>query len=549
MIGAAALGTPSPRTAKQLRVQAPMQGVDTRVSVGEGSPLNSVYQYNMVPFEFGCQLRYGYQEHQIGLEDNIGLGVHSIIPFDGVDSQGAGDKLFAVTNEGIWDVTVKGAAPIFKIMFTDQSAEAGYGPYAHYVTDAGEGLLYYADSLNGLMVYDPLLDTWVQDTSITGPVVENINFIVVHKQRIWLIEEESTKAWYLPIGSRSGQATEFFFGSKFKHGGSLEGLYNWSVDGGDGVDDLLVAVSHSGDILPFKGADPSSADTWQIVGTYFIGEVPEGPFFATQEGGELFILSAFGLISLNDMLQGVDSDVLQSNEEGVSRAYKIAGILRTRLADTLGLQGWTLGNIPSEGGFLISSPTVGSDAPIQYYYNLSTQAWGFWRGVPMTAFESWRNTVMFGTADGRIMSMDVEQDEVLLTPPVDGPNGREIEFSLLTSFNDYDEPAAYKLVTLIRPDFLAVAPPVYTVKANYDFDLQEALIHTGTAGIGVEGGLWDVSQWDMAVWGSEVQHAFNDLDGNWGYGRYVAVALKGKATRRTRLVGFDLLYKTGGFLL
>lgn len=539
---------PSPRSNHAARVQAPIQGIDTRVALGEGSPLNCVYTYNMVPYEYGMQIRKGYREWQIDLETApaAGAGVHTIIPFDGIEEQGDQDKLFAVTNEGIWDVTVDSAAPILKFTFVDQAPAAGYGVYTHYVADNEDDILFYADSINGLFEYNPATEVWAQATNITGPVIENISFIVVHKQRIWFIEENSTKAWYLPVGSKQGQCTEFFFGSKFKHGGNLAGLYNWTVDGGDGVDDYLVAVSRSGDVLPYRGNDPADVNTWELVGTYFIGKLPKGPFFGSEHGGELYLLSSYGVITMNDLLKGVDTVGSASAESRITTA-KITGFLRLKMDSTISQYGWAVRSIPSEGAILIASPTADNQRAIQYYYNYAVGAWGFWRDVPMTAFDTWQGSVIIGTADNRVMIMDTTVDNALITPPEQGVNGEPVEFSILTSYQDLGAPALFKHVQLIRPDFLSRGEPSYQVVAKYDYDYLEPQIETEPPFL--DGGAWDVGLWDAAIWGLAEQNAYNDPKGAWNLGRYMAIATIGKAREATRLIGWDVVFKVGGPLL
>ena len=549
MIGKARLTTTARKTNHTTRYPAPDGGVDTRAAVGKSELSTCVYAYNLVPFEYGMVVRRGYREWQIGVDNGGLISINTMIPFDGVDVLGSGDKLFAVSNEGIWDVSLVGAAPILKMAFNNISAQAGFGPFTHYIDDSGQDLLFYADSLNGLFTYDPILDTWAQAAGITGPAVENIRFIVSHKQRLWMIEETSTKAWYLPIGSKSGQATEFFFGSKFKHGGSLEGLFNWSVDGGEGLDDYLVAVSHAGDVIPYKGEDPSSADSWSQVGTYFIGEVPEGPFFAIEQGGELMLLASFGLVAMSDLLQGVDSASLQSNAKNSGMALKIASLLRREMQETISEPGWSIQLIPSEGGMLITSPTVNNKAPIQYYYNMAAQGWGLWRDAPIRCATTWQNAVVFGTEDGRVMRMDVTVDEQTLAPPAQGLNGRDIDFSILSSFTSLGMDGLYKKVTLIRPDFLADLAPSYSNLARYDFDLRE-LIHTDKGASPLyAAATWDVSAWDNAVWGGSQLVPNTFVGGSWGYGRYVAIATRGSTRTTTRLVGWDLTFSGGGSLI
>ena len=541
------LSRPQSKVNNITRFPAPIKGVDARIALTEGAPLNCIYAYNLVPFEYGMAVRKGYREWQIGVEDVDAFGVHTLIPFDGVVEDGSDDRLFAVTNEGIWDVSIPGDPPVLKFTFGDQRAEAGYGVYTHFVTDAAQDLLFYADNFNGLFQYDSVSDAWTQATGINGPVIENIRFIVVHKQRIWVVEEESTKAWYLPVRSISGDATEFFFGGKFKHGGNLEGLFNWSVDGGDGVDDYLVAVSRAGDVLPYQGADPSD-QSWNLRGTYYIGEVPRGPFFGSEHGGELFLLSNYGITSMNDLLQGVDTSDLRPIEDQNTISGKITALLRARMEQTRNDYGWKVSTIPSEGGLLISTPRINNNAFIQYYYNFSTSSWGIWRGVPMETFDSYLGNVVFGDADNRVLYMDVTVDNVLLTPPDDKKNGDDIEFSVLTSYQTIGAEGLYKRVKFIRPDFLADGEPVYAVQARYDYDLAEALAIPATP-IGLAGE-WDISLWDTAVWGGGGElNPYNDVQGAWGPGRYVAVAMNGQTRNATRFVGWDVAFDVGGMLI
>ena len=550
-LGKGQLGRTRKRVHEIERYPAPIKGIDARVSLTEGAKLNCVYTYNFVPFEFGMALRKGYREWQIGMDQGLGAGVHTIIPFDGFQEAGAGDKLFAVTNEGIWDVTIAGAAPISKISFADQQDGAGYGVFCHYVGDNEQDVLFYADNFNGLFEYDSLTDTWAVGPTFTvdaptvAPITANIRFIMVHKQRLWFFEEASTKAFYLEVGAKQGKATPFFFGAKFKHGGSLEGLFNWSVDGGNGVDDFLVAVSHAGDVLPYQGSDPS-LDDWNLRGTFFIGELPEGPFFGSEHGGELFLLSSFGLTSMNDLLQGVDSAALTEQQSQNAISGKITGLLRDRLQSTINDFGWSVKTIPSEGGLLVSGPRVGSGPFIQFFYNLSTSSWGLWRDVPVECFDSWNGSVVFGDANNRILYMDITADNVLLTPPVDKLNGDPIDFSILSSYQALGGGGTYSRVQLIRPDFLAEGPPSFTCVARFDYDLSEPTLPIVPPTF--EGGFWDVGLWDLAVWGAGQDENFNGLQGTWGTGRYVAVAMRGQSREETRFIGWDVIYDKGGVM-
>ena len=544
-IGAARqIGVPVKQTNYAVRVPAPVRGVDTRVSVISEDPGYCIYTYNLVPYDYGMRVRNGYREWAIGTEDTSSLGIRTIIPF--INHTTAAKLLFAVTNEGIWDVTTTDVPPVLKLAFTDTSANAGWGTYAHYTDNSGDDALYYADSINGLFAYDAVGGTWAQATGILGPVTANVNFVVLHKQRMWLVEENSSKAWYLPVGSASGQAEEFFFAPKFKHGGNLVGLYNWSVDGGDGADDILVAVSRAGDVLPYKGADPSSADTWALIGTYFIGEVPRGPSIATQQGGELFILSIFGVTSMNDMLKGVNTQDRVDTPGSSSIARRIAERVRQRMLLSIDEYGWDIQLIPCQGGAVIKTPDVNNWEHLQYTYNITSAGWGFWRDVPMNCLESFDGKLVFGTADNRVCLLDVFTDNVKLTPPETGPNGVPIKFSILTTYQGLNEPALVKRAALVRPDFVAGSEPAYTVSARYDYDLNEAFLKAISPD--TTQATWDVALWDNAIWATGSLVGYSGTKGTWGAGRYVAVAMVGESRDDTRFVGWDLNFTGGGFM-
>jgi hypothetical protein len=177
-IGAARqIGEPVKQTNYAVRVPAPIHGVDTRVSVTSSDPEYCIYTYNLVPYDYGMRVRNGYREWAIDTVSTASAGIRTMIPF--INNTDASKLLFAVTKEGIWNVTTTDVPPVLKVAFADPSANAGWGTYAHYTDDAESDVLFYADSINGLFAYDELTDTWAQATGITGPLVTNINFVVL----------------------------------------------------------------------------------------------------------------------------------------------------------------------------------------------------------------------------------------------------------------------------------------------------------------------------------------------------------------------------------
>ena len=533
-------------------IPAPTGGIDTRYPLAKMPGETCVYAYNILPDSYGMSVRKGFKEHAtkiptvpIGGSPTGADGTKTTIVFNGThEGTISDDRLFAVSNRGIYDITDGTRPPIHKLTFDIQTESAGNGVSCHYIDEGGHEFMLYADERNGLFTYTQATDSWAKATGITGGLaVERIAFVMVHKLRIWFVEKDTADGWYMPVNSMMGEAVKFTFGSKFAHGGYLRGLYNWSFDGGSGVDDYLVAVSSSGDVLPYKGDDPSSADSWNIVGSYYVGDLPIGRRIATEAGGQLFILSSYGLISMNDLLTGVDTRDVSA--DGI--ASKIAPMIRAHLKATKFERGWELIFAPSEGIYIINSPPRKNYPQLQYVMNISTQGWGVWRGIPMLCMSEWNGVLYFGIHD-KVYRLDGYRDNVKIDQIDPGDNGLPIEFSLMTSFSHLDSPTAFKAVQFIRPDFLSEYYPSYGVKAVYDYDVNEAAISPSVGDEFDQDALWDHAIWDQAVWGTAKPSGHARLSGASGLGRTVAIAVRGTTVESLKLASIDVMWTTGGMI-
>jgi hypothetical protein len=300
--------------------------------------------------------------------------VRAIIPFQGQDP--TNDKMWAVTADGIYDVTTYNTtSPTRDVTFANTSTDSGYGVWTEMTLDTGAQVLFYADPQNGLHQYTESTGLWTVP-SFTGPTVANIAFVVLHKQRLWVIEKGSGDAWYSPVDSIAGVMTKFTFGSKFTYGGSLAGLWTWTIDGGAGVDDFLVAISRGGDVLVYQGSDPSLQD-FGVIGNWYIGEVPDSRRIVEKHGGEMYALSTFGVVSLRDLMQGADASDVRA-----SASAKVNRVLRAAVIDKNSDYGWALQVFPPDGFMQILAPFGTAVDALQYNQNLLTKAWGYWSGVP-----------------------------------------------------------------------------------------------------------------------------------------------------------------------
>jgi len=535
---------PSPQVAQYNIVPAPIHGMNAAMNITAEDPSVCIWCVNLIPNEYGLRVREGYREWQTDLNSEevrtmiVYYGRSIVVPTE--------DRIFAVTTTGIWNVTTFDGTPTQVLAFATANATSGHGVWTQYVTEAGEDLIFYADEQNGLFTYTASTDTWAQTTGITEAAnssevfdATTIAYVVNHKLRLWLIPRQSNKAWYLPIRSIAGDAEEFFFGQKFRHGGELVGLYNWTVDGGNGRDDHLVAISRGGDVIPYTGEDPSDAMTWTTSGSFFIGPLPaKGRRIAAEHGGELFMLSTLGIITLSDLLNGGNPDDPFRNQIG----YRIGRLLRQDFQDYRDDWSWEVSFMADEGLLLVTTPMRDNGDFRQYSYTLGTSGWGLWKDVPMHASAMYNGHLMIGTSDSRVLRMDVAADNILL----DGSGQTEIQWAVLSSYSFLGAPGLFKRVRLVRPNFVAEREPYYALTVYYDYRMDEPPSVVGASN--AEGDVWDTALWDTGLWGVSSSLPYHNALGGTGRGRAVAIALAGSSLDATFLASWDLSWDVGGFL-
>lgn len=511
---------------------APTGGVNGRVSLAQTPLNNCIFAFNLVPSEFGMRTRKGYNQHQLTIP---GTKAKTIIPFQGQDS--ANDALFAASNTGIYDVTTAGGTPSLEVAFGTTTGDAGYAIIADFTNDSGAHFILLADAVNGLYTYTESTGVWAAHAALTyaagtPPAVGDIAFVMTHKQRVWLIEKDTQTAWYFAAGSLAGDVTPFYFGGLFPRGGELVGLWNWTLDGGDGPDDILVAVSRAGDVIPYKGADPSGADTWANIGIFQIGQLPAGRRQGRDFDGDLHLVSNIGITSMSALLRGVSG---AANVEGLG--YNVARFLREQMELTRDTLGWEIRQFTNEGIGSVNAPTIVTDEHQQFIINLAVSGWGVWRNVNAFTAEEWLGDVYF-LRGVNIYKMTGSLDDV----DKNGAGGTDVPFSILSAFSMLEQPAQFKIMQFIRPQFLATAEPSFNVAARYDFDVDELVASAPI--VPTTAAVWDTAVWDTAEWvGGDA--GFDKLFGSAGIGRWVAIVMNGAVRQRTTLVGWDLQWTSG----
>jgi hypothetical protein len=361
--------------------------------------------------------------------------------------------------------------------------------------------------------------------------------VCIWKSRVWLVEKDSSRAWYLPTSSIYGTATSFDFGQKMRSGGTLRGLFNWSYDNGFGMDTLLVGISSAGDVVIYQGSDPSQLTSFGVKGSWTVGGVPAGRRIATDYGGELLILSTLGIVPLSKLIQGASD-----TDASVYATKKIANTFNVLVSTNKTLQGWGLYLHPTDNSLLVTTPTAPGAATTQLAMSMATHGWAQYRDLPINCAGVWDGQLYFGTADGRVCINDGYVDDVLLA---DTSSFSPVAWSVLTRFDNLKS-AGLKRAQMTETVLLSQTPnPTCEATVRYDFNFTEPAPPTGS---GLPGdGTWDSATWDTSVWGGDYAES-KVRRGAIGIGRDVGVAVRGSAVSRTTLIAIDLHYDMGGLL-
>lgn len=525
-----------PSTISVQTIPAPVGGLNT-VSPGLQVPLTEcVSAYNLIGAENGLRVRLGFREHAVGMVGTGDNRVRSVLPFTG--STNAGSRIFAATDKGIWDIT--DSSPALVVTFGTLGANSGYGSSVNFVTPGGHYLI-YCDEVNGTYVYREAGALWVKVTQGAGP--EQIDgadptrfaFVCVFKSRLWFVERDTSDAWYLPISQVYGTAVRFPLGQSFREGGSLVGMWNWTYDGGSGLDDSLVFVSGGGDVVVFGGVDPSSASTFGQRGQWQMAKPPAGRRIASTYGGDLLLLSRRGLIPMSQLVVGSVSSL---EYETAKISNLVNRLLNERSSDPY----WGIHLQPEDNALMVVVPAAGGNEYTQLVQSNASRGWFLYRSLPVMSGAVWQGQFYFGTPDGRVCIHTGYLDNVSLATP---QTFQGVEWGFIGAFSNYGAPRL-KRVSYMRPLILSEGTsPSYVVEARYDYDTNDPqaveLVLSGT------GAAWDSALWDVDTWNGATPPSA-EARGTLGIGSAVAVAIRGQSIARTIVVSMDVGFTAGGYL-
>ena len=398
------------------------------------------------------------------------------------------------------------------------------------ITTAGGSFCWIVNGSQDGYIYDGA--TFNQVTTISAPYavtgVDSSTFsdVILFKRRVWFVQKNTLSVWYLATDAIAGAATEFDFSTIFTRGGYIVKIDSWSLDAGVGLDDHFIVATSQGEVAVYKGTDPASATTWQLVGVFYVG--PPVPLGKTiKYGGDLLMLNLDGLVEM--------SSALMSSR--VTTKSKITEKIQSALADAItnnfNDNRWDVSLFPNINALLINVP-VTQQSTHQYVMNTDTGAWSRWTGIKANCWIFANNSLFFGRENGIYKAWDSYADF-----------GSNITADIIPAYQKFGNSSRLKRFTLARAVLASETRINYGIRIETDFKLPNYPISIPFNPSDNQA-YYDESRYDESVYSGELSISA-EWQGVQALGFWASPHTQ--ITRRVgdiRLYSYDLVIESGG---
>lgn len=474
-------------------VPAPVGGWDALSPLAAMDPKYAVTLENWVPRTGWVEIRGGYSAWAQSITD---VAVETLMVYR--PNTGT-EVLFAASGTQIYNVSAQGVPTLSRSGFLNARFQ--------YINFTPAGGTNYLCAVNGQNNYTVFNGTAWSDPAITGITANTIVGINAHKRRIFFIPNNSTSAYYLGTDAIQGAVTELPIGSFMTKGGYLMAMTTWTVDGGNGPDDLAVFITSKGQAIIYKGTDPTNVNLWALVGVFDLPTPISRRCFA-KIGSDVALITNQGLLPLS---QALPFD--PSGARSVALTNRIQDAMLQAALVGSGYFGWQVLTFPQQGFVILNVPIAQNSQQMQFVMNTLTGAWCKFTGWNANCFEVFNESLFFGDNDGNV-NLAYAGSLDYITP---------IIADMKCAFNYFEKPGRVKNATMIRPFMVVDGTLIPTIGIDVDFgdDSPVAPAIVLTPG----GAIWDVSLWDVATWSTGAAPVINWLSCN-GLGTALAVRMK-----------------------
>ena len=468
----APLQTASRYRVKAASVPAPVGGLNSRDSVDAMPPTDALIMSNFFPTVGKITLRDGYTQFCTG----IGTGdVETLIEH----SAGANRQLLAIGSNGTFYQIDTGSAVSKKTGLANGRAEHIEFNNVSVIVPSGADVPFSWDGSSASNLSITLSDS-VNANTLTG--------VHSHKNRVYYWTGTSQNFYYsATVDTFTGNFTKFPVGLVGTFGGNILSIGSISLDGGEGVDDLLAIIMTSGEVIIYSGSNPSS--DFALVGTFRLAEPVLEKRGIAKLGGDLIVMTKEGYLPLSQVIR---QDLVGNKAAAISE--KIRGTVIAQVAETGTSQGWQIFVSPDGDKVYFNYPTsdAATDPYNQHVFNPIIRAWCIFENLPAIVWGQFNGDTYFGGAGGKVFKVGGDADL-----------GENIVGDLATSYNYFGDRGGIKRFSSVQP--------MLEGQTDVQFDFGVGVDQAPVSGIQVATttfssnlASWDTATWDDFFWADAV---------------------------------------------
>ncbi len=438
---------------------SPVGGLNVRDSLDNMAADDAIVLDNYIPYDTKVSLRKGYSCYF--KNDKKFLTLVSYNKYN--------DKRFIGIAEGkAYNLTSKLNVKTYDIEFQENRCQTiQYKDRLFFMNGVDKPKVFYVDE-NG----DDKFEDW--EFSNNNLVAEKIISGTVSKQFLWFVEKGAMRIWYASeAGNIAGNLSSIDLSQVARFGGHLMAVCCWTVDGGQGIDDMTVFITSEGEVIIYSGTNPSSATSWELKGTYKISK-PIGYNCTFQYQGDIVIITEEGYMPLSKVLP-----LNQAGSSAVAFSDKIRGLVLERTSQNKNKDGWQ-GIIYSKGGYCLFNVPL-SRGFEQHVLNLTSGAWCRFTNIKSYCWGNFEGRLYFGSDYGVYLFDDGYSDD-----------GNHILGEVQQAFSNLGT-AGLKKIQLLNPRTKSSTKYALVIYTNMDFEERKANYAENVGSVGI-------TKWNEAKW-------------------------------------------------
>lgn len=286
-----------------ISMPAPVGGWNARDAIGTMPATDAVQLINLIP-------RGTYVESRPIAE--VYNGNPTDIVYTLVNFPDTTVHMVAAYDDGLYKITGTGSPTSLDTGFTTDVWQHAYH----------SGKLILVNGADTPQVYD---GSTIGDATITGDDLDSnpidpttLYGVHMFKGRAFYWAENGTFFWYAAAGGYQGALSPYDV-SAFSTAG-IFAMCNLTLDGGDGVDDLLAIIMKDGTVLIYQGDDPGDANSFISGGRFKIPE-PLSIRGIGQYKGTQLIMTRQGVVDLLETLRSAPTSEVATVSSKINPAW------------------------------------------------------------------------------------------------------------------------------------------------------------------------------------------------------------------------------------